>query len=88
MFPLEFATIQEQVGYFISHLFQPNPYQENPFFRGFYFTSGTQEGVPMDLVIQAVAKQFDLPPSIVTEPEVEKKSYFIKDLFTDVMPLV
>ena len=85
VFPLEFATIQEQVGYFISHLFQPNPYQENPFFRGFYFTSGTQEGVPMDLVIQAVAKQFDLPPSIVTEPEVEKKSYFIKDLFTDVI---
>ncbi len=85
VFPLEFASIQDRVGYFISYLFQPNPYQENPFFRGFYFTSGTQEGVPMDLVIQAVAKQFNLPPGAVGEPEIEKKSYFIKDLFTEVI---
>ena len=85
VFPLEFASIKERVGHFIANLFQLNPYQENPFFRGVYFTSGTQEGVPLDLVIQAVAKQFNLPAGIIGEPEVEKKSYFIKELFTDVI---
>jgi len=85
VFPIEFASIKENIGHFIGKLFQPNPYQENPFFRGFYFTSGTQEGVPIDRVIQAIARQFDLPPEMVSEPEIEKKSYFIKRLFTDVI---
>jgi len=85
IFPMEFASVKDNLGHFISLLFQPNPYQENPFFRGFYFTSGTQEGVPIDLVIQSLARQFDLPAGMLSEPEIEKKSYFIKKLFTDVI---
>jgi type VI secretion system protein ImpL len=85
VFPIEFASIKDQVGHFIARLFQPSPYKEKPIFRGFYFTSGTQEGVPMDRVIQAISKQFDLPAEMITEPEIEKKSYFIKKLFTDVI---
>lgn len=85
VFPLEFASIMENVGHFIGKLFQPNPYKETPQFRGFYFTSGTQEGTPIDRVIQAIAKQFDLPPEATSEPVIEKKSYFIKNLFTDVI---
>jgi type VI secretion system protein ImpL len=85
VFPLEFTGIKESVGQFIGKLFQASPYQESPVFRGFYFTSGTQEGVPIDRVIQAVAKQFDLPSEMVSEPEVQKKSYFIRRLFTDIV---
>lgn len=87
VFPLEFAAVKDNLGYFIERLFQPNPYQESPVFRGFYFTSGTQEGTPIDRVIQAIARQFDLAPSMSAgyTPEVEAKSYFIKELFTDVI---
>lgn len=85
VFPLEFASIKDRVGHFIARLFQPSPYKDQPIFRGFYLTSGTQEGVPIDRVIQAIAKQFDLPAELMTEPEVEKKSYFINKLFTDVI---
>jgi type VI secretion system protein ImpL len=85
VFPLEFTGIKESVGQFIGKLFQPSPYQEVPIFRGFYFTSGTQEGVPIDRVIQAVAKQFDLPSEMISEPEVQKKSYFIRKIFTDII---
>jgi len=84
-FPLQVSAIKENVGLFLSKLFQPNPYQEGPAFRGFYFTSGTQEGVPIDLVIQAVSKQFGLRPELVSEPEIQKKSYFIKGVFTEVI---
>jgi len=84
-FPLQLSAVKENISFFIGKLFQPNPYQESPFFRGFYLTSGTQEGVPIDRVIQAILKQFDLPAESVSAPEIQKKSYFIKDLFTEVI---
>ncbi len=87
VFPLEFNMARENLAYFVGKLFQPNPYQESPIFRGFYFTSGTQEGAPIDQVIGAVARRFDLSPTNEALPETmeESKSYFIKDLFTDVV---
>ncbi|HET6568056.1 MAG TPA: type VI secretion system membrane subunit TssM [Rhodothermales bacterium] len=86
-FPLQFASVKENLSFFVSRLFQPNPYQEAPVFRGFYFTSGTQEGAPIDHVIEAIARQFDLGPATPGDSEIvmETKSYFIKDLFTDVI---
>lgn len=84
-FPLQFAAMKENVGLFIERLFQQNMYREAPIFRGLYFTSGTQEGVPLDLVIQAIAKQFGITTEAEAEPEIQKKSYFIKKLFTDVI---
>jgi len=86
-FPVEFLQLRDQLDVFISKLFHPNPYKESPLFRGFYFTSGTQEGVPIDRVIQSIAQQFQLPQEDASrfDPEMETKSYFIKDLFTDIM---
>jgi len=86
-FPVEFLQLKDQLDVFISKLFHPNPYKESPLFRGFYFTSGTQEGVPIDRVIQSIAEQFQLPQEDASrfDPEMEKKSYFIKDLFTKIM---
>ena len=85
VFPLEYASMKERLSYFVGKLFQPNPYRENLFFRGFYFTSGTQEGMPIDRIINAISKQFELPAEMIKEPEIEKKSYFIKDLFTKII---
>ncbi len=87
VFPLELETVQDNLAQFVGKLFHPNPYSESPVFRGFYFTSGTQEGVPIDRVIQNIAHQFDLSVDTMGQfnPEVETKSYFIKDLFTDLV---
>lgn len=38
-FPLHFASTKRKVGHFINILFRPNPFSENPLFRGFYFTA-------------------------------------------------
>lgn len=85
-FPLQFASAKEPLARFAHQLFLPNPYQESPILRGFYFTSGTQEGVPLDRVIQAIAERFNLPGTIEGfEAPPEAKSYFIKSLFTDVI---
>lgn len=86
-FPLQFYAAKDNLSRFITKLFHLNPYQEDPIFRGFYFTSGTQEGVPIDRAIQEIAKQFNLPPEAVKQydPEMETKSYFIRDLFTKII---
>lgn len=85
VFPIEFASAKENLSLFIDQLFQENPYQENPEFRGFYFTSGTQEGAPIDRVIRSISEEFDFSGGLEArrEPEMETKSYFIKDLFTE-----
>ncbi|MFH1197527.1 MAG: type VI secretion system membrane subunit TssM [bacterium] len=87
LFPLQFASLEEKLSYFVSELFQANPYQDTPIFRGFYFTSGTQEGMPLDVAIKKIAEQFGLPPVIEekTGELVETKNYFIKDFFSGVL---
>ncbi len=87
LFPFQFKSLRKKLTYLIGEVFQPNPYQDNPIFRGFYFTSGTQEGVPLDLAIGEIAKQFNLPaiPGEEFEEVVETKNYFIKDLLNDIV---
>lgn len=84
-FPLELAAAKENLSLFVEQLFQENPYQENPEFRGFYFTSGTQEGSPIDRVLQSMSEEADLAPDGHPDSETETKSYFINNLFTDVV---
>ena len=38
-FPLHFGSARRKIGAFVSVLFRPNPFAENPFLRGFYFTA-------------------------------------------------
>lgn len=38
-FPLHFGTARRKFGTFVNALFRPNPFSENPFLRGFYFTA-------------------------------------------------
>jgi type VI secretion system protein ImpL len=86
-FPLQLTSGRERLARFVEVLFQPNPYQENPIFRGFYLTSGTQEGTPIDRILSAVSRASGLSEVISEsfETEKESKSYFIKNLFTDVI---
>ena len=38
-FPLHFGSARRKFGLFMNALFRPNPFSENPFLRGFYFTA-------------------------------------------------
>ena len=83
-FPLEFRQLRPAVSFFATVLMRQNMYQETPIFRGFYFTSGTQEGRPMDLVLGSMAQAFGLaaPQSGALGPQGgELKSYFLTDVF-------
>ncbi len=38
-FPLHFGSARRKLSSFVNALFRPNPFSENPFLRGFYFTA-------------------------------------------------
>ncbi|MFO0692539.1 MAG: type VI secretion system membrane subunit TssM [Polyangiales bacterium] len=85
-FPQQIESVRPQLAEFLSRVFAENVYQEVPLLRGAYFTSGTQEGRPIDRVMGAMAQAFGMAPRYFEgEPVTEARSYFLGDLFTRVM---
>ena len=85
-FPMQMASTRDRLMKFMEVLFEPNPYQENPLLRGFYLTSGTQEGTPIDRILGAVGRASGLSDvSLASYLPTETKSYFLKNLFTEVI---
>ena len=86
-FTEEFRGLERPLGLFADSFFQSDRYSEPPVFRGFYFTSGTQEGAPLCKAIQELARALGLPAAKAQETgdEEQKRSYFLRDLFRDLM---
>jgi type VI secretion system protein ImpL len=60
-------------------------YQDAPILRGVYFTSGTQEGRPIDRLMQAMGEAFGVPSRAAALAVSKPKSYFVRDLFTKII---
>ncbi len=90
-FPLEFKSLKLVLRTFISTLFQDNPYQFKPVFRGFYFTSALQEGSIESPMTEQIAEDFHLIRSDNHDLGLSKESvsqnhgYFLKSLFSEVI---
>jgi len=83
-FPAQFATLKERVSDFLNRIFEPNRYQVNANLRGFYFSSGTQEGTPIDQVLGAIGRSFG-SPAAGAHMSGSGRSYFLHDLLTKVI---
>lgn len=88
-FPLEFKSIKPALKLFISALFEENPFQFQPLFRGFYFTSALQEGVVDSPMTKQIIQKFNLKASQqVAEQDLSitnQHGYFLKNLFSKVI---
>lgn len=85
-FPLEFAALKPSLRTFITTLFEDNPYQFRPIFRGFYFTSAVQEGQSTSRASERVAGQFGLQLQQGPTAAIYSKSgFFLKELFSKVI---
>lgn len=85
--PLEFTGIKPALRTFIATLFEDNPYQFQPVFRGFYFTSALQEGHSVHYASERVGREFGLqgkPGPEANEP-AGQTAHFLKDLFRKVV---
>ena len=81
-FPRQLRTLRQGLLDLASELFAENVYQDAPILRGIYLTSGTQEGRPIDRIMQTMAEAFGCPTRAAAVAVSKPKSYFVRDLFT------
>ena len=73
-FPLHFGSARRKIGAFVSTLFRPNPFNESPFLRGFYFTAAPSKSPPVK------AGQ-----TLANVPQTLGNTYFTERFFRDVL---
>jgi len=85
-FTEEFKALERPLGLFTDAFFSGDRYSETPVFRGFYFTSGTQEGAPLSKAMAELSRALGVTAAKTEEAEGEtKRSYFLLDLFRELM---
>ncbi|KIH81103.1 type VI secretion system membrane subunit TssM [Pseudomonas batumici] len=83
-FPQQFGALKACLQDFLDGVFKPNAYEDRALLRGVYFTSGTQEGSPIDRLIGAMAQSMNLDRQQLARQSGTGRSYFIEKLFTAV----
>ncbi len=85
-FPAQFASLQEPLGAFLTAAFAGTRIDPAPFLRGVYFTSGTQEGSPLDRLAGALSRAFGFDPRRPAAVMGQKgKAFFLGRLLRDVI---
>ncbi len=85
-FPQQFSVLRRNLSRFVAVMFQENVYQQTPSLRGVYFTSGTQEGRPFNLLMNRLAESMGIRRKVEpVEAVVDQKSYFLHDVFLNVI---
>ena len=85
-FPQEFAALQAVLGDFLRQVFEGGGALEStPLVRGVYFTSGTQEGTPIDRVMGALGRSFGIDARAAAAAGGRGKSFFLHHLLRDVV---
>ncbi|NNG05393.1 MAG: type VI secretion system membrane subunit TssM [Inquilinus sp.] len=76
-FPAQIASLREPMRDFLTEVFKPSKFEERPLLRGVYFTSGTQEGTPIDRLMGAMAATFGLNRQSLSAFSGSGRSYFL-----------
>jgi type VI secretion system protein ImpL len=85
-FPGQFASIGEPVGAFVAAAFGGSSMDPAPQLRGVYFTSGTQEGTPIDRLTAAMTRRNAVAARQAAQVAGAKgRSYFLGRLMRDVV---
>lgn len=84
-FPAQFASAGERLQEFFRLLVKENPYQETPRFSGVYFTSGTQEGTPIQRLVGNMRQAFGYLEKGGNDIKAPSRSFFVKKLFQEVI---
>lgn len=85
-FPGQFASLEEPIAAFVQAAFGGSKLDPAPYLRGVYFTSGTQEGTPIDRLTGALSRVFGLEARRPAAPSAQKgRSYFLGRLLLDVV---
>ena len=85
-FPRQFAAVRRNLTDFVNATFGTEGGAARKLqLRGVYFTSGTQEGTPIDRMIGALARTFGLNMRNVPSQQSQGRAYFIQRLLREVL---
>ncbi len=84
-FPTQMASLKGPLNEFLVKVFEPSRYQSETALRGVYFTSGTQEGTPIDRVLGALGRSFGAQGGLAMAFSGQGRSYFLTDLLQRVI---
>jgi len=86
-FPLQFAAVGPLIAEFLDAAFKDSRFAGRTLVRGVYFTSGTQQGAPIDRLLGALSRSLSLGGGRVRVggPAGAAKSFFLARLMTDVV---
>src|SRR6187551_613010 len=84
-FATQMARLKQPLFNFLNQIFEPTRYHVNATLRGFYFTSGTQQGTPIDQLIGSLSKTFGAENVAPTAYSGLGKSFFLHDLILKVV---
>ena len=79
------ARLKQPFFDFLNQIFEPTRYHANATLRGFYFTSGTQQGTPIDQLIGSLVKSFGAEEVAAAAYSGQGKSFFLHDLILKVV---
>ena len=85
-FPQQFEGLKGLLGGFLEQVFQGGgELEEAPLLRGVYFTSGTQEGSPIDRVLGTLSRTFGVEQRAPAVPSWRGKAFFLTRLMKEVV---
>ena len=84
-FPQQMAALRDSLAQFVTDVFGSTRFDQQILLRGVYFTSGTQEGTPIDRLLGAIGRRFAVAPEAVMQPAGRGKAYFIERLLKEVL---
>jgi len=84
-FPTQMAALKQVSQEFLDQIFRPTRYEDRPLLRGVYFTSGTQEGTPIDRLMGVMAATFGLDRKRLSAFSGAGRSYFLTRLLREVV---
>ncbi len=84
-FPRQLTSLKQTIQAFITEVFSGSRFDQAPMLRGVYFSSGTQEGTPIDRVMGAMVRAFGIDQRQQPAFTGHGRSYFITRLLRDVV---
>lgn len=84
-FPQQMENLKGIIAGFVKQTFVQNRFKFQPYLRGVYFSSGTQDGSPIDRMMSSVSANFGFNQEVAQSANQRGKSFFLGQLFKEVI---
>jgi len=85
-FPGQLEELTQPLKTLTESVFGESRYEETPWLRGFYLSSATQEGSPIDRMLAGIGQAVGLqPPAPERRAHRETRSFFLRRFLTDLV---